>query len=210
MDLNQLRAQRSILESQLNMYLSYQNGYEKEITATRGRLLRIMYKEYALETDVTLKASIKNSINREKQNHITQLNNRISLNKKNSNGLMHQIPKELAFKYRKLATNLKSIKLEQGLQNKAVAAGKVGINAASLTASALKVPIVTTMKFTSKVLPTIGKIAIQPLQIPTMLFSKLINPDKKYTGYTVTHLGEQLGIIMKDCMNKTADAVRKL
>lgn len=209
-DINILRSKRMVLETELSNYLKDSAYYEKEITATRGRLLRILYQEYKMETNPNNKVTIQNEINFQKKCHLEQLNKRISKNKTNSKSVLHQIPNELAFKFKKLSANINSIKNSQNVSDTMANAAKVGGNVISIAGSIAKVPISVALNLGSFIAPYIGTLLVQPLQIPVMYFSKLINPDSKYNGKTITNLGKFLGKTTSQALNLVEKGVRKI
>lgn len=209
-DLNVLRSKKVILETELSDYLKNSDYYEKEITATRGRLLRILYQEYKLETDPNNKIAIQNEINFQKKCHLKQLNKRITKNKTNSKSISHQIPNELALKFKKLATNINSIKSSQTKSEVIGNIVRTGGNVISIAGSIAKIPISVTLNIGSTLAPYIGKLLVQPIQIPVMYFSKLINPDSKYNGKTITNIGAFLGKTTQQMLELVDKGVRKI
>lgn len=209
-DLNVLRSKKVILEAELSSYLEDSAYYEKEITATRGRLLRILYQEYKLEPDPNNKIAIQNEINFQNKRHLEQLNKRINKNKTNSKSISHQIPSELALKFKKLTTNINSIKNSQTKKEGIANVVKVGGNVISIASSIAKVPISVALNLGSSLAPYIGKLLVQPLQIPVMYFSKLINPDSKYNGKKITNVGEFLGKTTQQILELVDKGVRKI
>jgi len=210
MDINVVRNKKAILQTELANYLTNPVAYQKEITATRGRLLRVLQQEYKLEPDPNIKNSIMNEINTQSRLHTDQLNNRISKNKNGNKSMVRQIPNEVALKFRKLSTNIKAIKnsknVGEGLINSAKAVG----NTISMAGSIAKVPIVGAIKLGGKVAPTVGKILVSPLHIPAVLFSKIINPDSKYNGRMINNMGNFLGKEVAEVLKLVEQGVKKL
>lgn len=210
MDINVVRSKKAILQTELANYLTNPAVYQKEITATRGRLLRVLQQEYKLEPDPNIKQSIMNEINTQSRLHTDQLNNRISKNKDDNKSMVRQIPNEVALKFRKLSTNIKAIKnsknVGEGLVNSAKAVG----NTISMAGSIAKVPIVGAIKLGGKVAPTVGKILVSPLHIPAVLFSKIINPDSKYNGRMINNMGNFLGKEVAEVLKLVEQGVKKL
>ena len=85
MSLQEVRNQRIYLQSQLKNYLNDPITNEKEITITRGRILRAYVKEYNLETDLGVKARIQTLIRQEADLHKSQVNERIKKVKADKN-----------------------------------------------------------------------------------------------------------------------------
>lgn len=210
MDINIVRSKKAILQTELANYLTNPVAYQKEITATRGRLLRILQQEYKLEPDPNIKNSIMNEINTQSRLHTNQLNNRISKNKNDNKSMVRQIPNEVALKFRKLSTNIKAIKnsknVGEGLINSTKAVG----NTISMVGSIAKVPLVGTIKLGGKVAPTVGKILVSPLNIPAVLFSKIINPDSKYNGRIINSMGNFLGKEVTEVLKLVEQGVKKI
>ena len=209
MDINVVRSKKTYLQTELANYLRDPVKYQKEITVTRGRLIRILNKEYNLETDVSIKNSIKNEIRRELENHKLQVNNRIS--KQNvKESMFKQIPRELGLKYRKVCANLKSIKYGNGKKEKIGGGFKAAGNVLSMGGTVLKVPIVGALKIGKGVSSTVGKIVVCPLHVPAYLFSKIINPDCKYNGRTINNMGNFLGKQVGNILDLAEQGVRRL
>lgn len=210
MDINIIRNKKVILQTELSNYLINPSFYQKEITVTRGRLLRVLQQEYKLETDPYIKNSIMNEINIQQRLHTEQLNNRIYKSKNDNQSMIRQIPNEVVLKFKKLSTNIKSIinskNVSDGLVNSAKAAG----NALSIAGSILKVPMVSAIKLGGKVAPTVGKILVSPLHIPAALFSKIINPDSKYNGRMINNMGNFLGKEVAEVLKLVEQGVKKL
>jgi hypothetical protein len=53
-------------------------------------------------------------------------------------------------------------------------------------------------------------IAVQPLQVPAYLFTKLINPYAKYNGQVITNMGRQVGNLVSDGLNMSNEAIRRI
>jgi len=210
MTLETIRNKRMLLEEELSQYIQDPANNQKNITVTRGRLLRALHAEYKLETDQNTKDSIKQKIDIETKKHREQLNNRISLNKNQNRSLVTQIPKELGLKFRKLSANVEKISesksVSEGLVNTARSVGDV----TSIATTVAKVPVVTVIKLGSAVAPTFGKLLVQPLQVPGYLFSKVINPNSTYNGQTITNMGAFLGKQVANILNATANGIKRL
>lgn len=210
MDINVIRAKKSILLNELANYLTNPNAYQKEITVTRGRLLRVLNQEYNLEVDANIKNSIMNEINNQSRLHIDQLNNRISKNKDGSKTMVRQIPNELGLKFRKLSTNIKKLRNSKSVKDGLINGGKVVGNTISMVGSVLKVPSVAAIKLGSKIAPTVGKIVVSPLHIPAVLFSKIINPDSKYNGQLINNMGNFLGKEVGEVLQIFEEGVKRM
>lgn len=209
MDLAEIRARKAQAQADLNSYLVDAKKYQKEITVTRGRLLRLLYKEYKLETDVGLKNTIKNEIRTQLGLHKVQLSNRIK-NQNVKESMFKQIPRELGLKFKKVVANIKNIKYGSTGQEKVGSGLKVLGNALSMGGTVLKVPVVGALKLGGAISSTVGKIMLCPLHIPTFFFSKIINPDKKYTGQAINNMGNGLGKQISNILKLTEQGIRKL
>jgi len=210
MDINVIRNKKVILQTELSNYLTNPVLYQKEITVTRGRLLRVLQQEYKLEPDPNIKSSIMNEINMESQLHHNQLNSRISKNKNDNKSMVRQIPNEVGLKFRKLATNVNAIKNSKNIGEGLINTAKVAGNTISIAGSVAKVPLVGAIKLGEKVAPTVGKILVSPLHIPAALFSKIINPDSKYNGRMINSMGNFLGKEVAEVMKLVEQGVKKL
>lgn len=183
MSLQEVRNQRIYLQSQLKNYLNDPIINEKEITITRGRILRAYVKEYNLETDLGVKARIQTLIRQEADLHKSQVNERIKKVKADKNiSVVNQISNELVLKFRRLATNARSV-VESRSNGELIknATNTVG-NTLSLGATALKAPIMAVLRLSSYGIQYATRLAVQPLHIPAYLFSKIINPEGSYQG----------------------------
>ena len=172
MSLQEVRNQRIYLQSQLKNYLNDPIINEKEITITRGRILRAYVKEYNLETDLGVKARIQTLIRQEADLHKSQVNERIKKVKADKNiSVVNQISNELVLKFRRLATNARSV-VESRSNGELIknATNTVG-NTLSLGATALKAPIMAVLRLSSYGIQYATRLAVQPLHIPAYLFS---------------------------------------
>lgn len=211
MNLQDIRNQRIYLQSQLKNYLNDPITNEKEITITRGRILRAYVKEYNLETDLGVKARIQTLIRQEADLHKNQVNERIKRVKADKNiNVVNQISNELALKFRRLATNARSV-VESRSNGELIknATNTVG-NTLSLGATALKVPIMGVLRLSSYGIQYAAHLAVQPLHIPVYLFSKIINPDGNYQGKMINNMGKFLGDELSLLLRQTEKGVRKI
>ena len=211
MSLQEVRNQRIYLQSQLKNYLNDPIINEKEITITRGRILRAYVKEYNLETDLGVKARIQTLIRQEADLHKSQVNERIKKVKADKNiSVVNQISNELALKFRKLATNARSV-VESRTNGELIknATNTVG-NTLSLGATALKAPIMVVLRLSSYGIQYAARLAVQPLHIPVYLFSKIINPEGSYQGKMINNMGKILGDELSLLLRQTEKGVRKI
>lgn len=211
MSLQEVRNQRIYLQSQLKNYLNDPITNEKEITITRGRILRAYVKEYNLETDLGVKARIQTLIRQEADLHKNQVNERIKKVKADKNiSVVNQISNELALKFRRLATNARSV-VESRSNGELIknATNTVG-NTLSLGATALKAPIMAVLRLSSYGIQYAARLAVQPLHIPVYLFSKIINPEGSYQGKMINDMGKFLGDELSLLLRQTEKGVRKI
>ena len=211
MSLQEVRNQRIYLQSQLKNYLNDPIINEKEITITRGRILRAYVKEYNLETDLGVKARIQTLIRQEADIHKSQVNESIKKVKADKNiSVVNQISNELALKFRRLATNARSVVESRSncelIKN---ATNTVG-NTLSLGATALKAPIMAVLRLSSYGIQYATRLAVQPLHIPAYLFSKIINPEGSYQGKMINNMGKILGDELSLLLRQTEKGVRKI
>lgn len=211
MSLQEVRNQRIYLQSQLKNYLNDPIINEKEITITRGRILRAYVKEYNLETDLGVKARIQTLIRQEADLHKSQVNERIKKVKADKNiSVVNQISNELVLKFRRLATNARSV-VESRTNGELIknATNTVG-NTLSLGATALKAPIMVVLRLSSYGIQYAARLAVQPLHIPVYLFSKIINPEGSYQGKMINNMGKILGDELSLLLRQTEKGVRKI
>lgn len=211
MSLQEVRNQRIYLQSQLKNYLNDPITNEKEITITRGRILRAYVKECNLETDLGVKARIQTLIRQEADLHKSQVNERIKKVKADKNiSVVNQISNELALKFRRLATNARSV-VESRTNGELIknATNTVG-NTLSLGATALKAPIMVVLRLSSYGIQYAARLAVQPLHIPVYLFSKIINPEGSYQGKMINDMGKILGDELSLLLRQTEKGVRKI
>ncbi len=211
MSLQEVRNQRIYLQSQLKNYLNDPITNEKEITITRGRILRAYVKEYNLETDLGVKARIQTLIRQEADLHKSQVNERIKKVKADKNiSVVNQISNELVLKFRRLATNARSV-VESRSNGELIknATNTVG-NTLSLGATALKAPIMAVLRLSSYGIQYVTRLAVQPLHIPVYLFSKIINPEGSYQGKMINNMGKILGDELSLLLRQTEKGVRKI
>lgn len=211
MSLQEVRNQRIYLQSQLKNYLNDPIINEKEITITRGRILRAYVKEYNLETDLGVKTRIQTLIRQEADLHKSQVNERIKKVKADKNiSVVNQISNELVLKFRRLATNARSV-VESRSNGELIknATNTVG-NTLSLGATALKAPIMVVLRLSSYGIQYAARLAVQPLHIPVYLFSKIINPEGSYQGKMINNMGKILGDELSLLLRQTEKGVRKI
>ena len=211
MNLTEVRNQRIALQAELTNYLTNPNENEREITVTRGRILRTYVREYNLENDPAVKARIQFLLRQEADNHKNQVNNRIRKVKTNKDiSVVNQISNELGLKFRKLATNMRLAREGQTMtetaENMMYALG----NTASITGTVLKAPVMATLRLSSLGIQYAAQLAVQPLHIPVYLFSKIIKPDGQYQGKIVNGMGKFLGTELSLLIRQIEKGVRRI
>lgn len=211
MSLTEVRNQRIALQAELANYLNNPNENEREITITRGRVLRAFVKEYNLENDPAIKARIQFLIRQEADVHKNQVNTRIKKVKANKDiNVANQISNELGLKFRKLATNIRLAREGQTMtetaENMMYALG----NTASIAGTALKVPIMATLRLSGLGINYAARLAVQPLHIPGYLFSKIIKPDGHYQGKIINDMGNFLGTELSELLKQIEKGVRRI
>lgn len=210
MDLNTVRNKRIMEQNNLNYYLSNPTNFQKEIIASRGRLIKLLYQEHALETNVQNKIAIQNEIYNQSRVHKLLLNNRISNTKVSNNNFANQITSEVALKFRKATVDFRAMKnadnFTDGLKSGVKGVGSV----ISAVGSATKVPIVTTLKLLEKLSPVVCKLLVQPLQIPGYLFSMIINPEHKYNGEMINNMGKVIGEGISEILKVTETGIKRI
>ena len=211
MNLTEVRNQRIALQAELANYLTNPNENEREITVTRGRILRTYVREYNLENDPAVKARIQFLLRQEADNHKNQVNNRIRKVKTNKDiSVVNQISNELGLKFRKLATNMRLAREGQTMtetaENMMYALG----NTASITGTVLKAPVMATLRLSSLGIQYAAQLAVQPLHIPVYLFSKIIKPDGQYQGKIVNGMGKFLGTELSLLIRQIEKGVRRI
>ena len=211
MNLTEVRNQRIALQAELTNYLTNPNENEREITVTRGRILRTYVREYNLENDPAIKARIQFLLRQEADNHKNQVNNIIRKVKTNKDiSVVNQISNELGLKFRKLATNMRLAREGQTMtetaENMMYALG----NTASITGTVLKAPVMATLRLSSLGIQYAAQLAVQPLHIPVYLFSKIIKPDGQYQGKIVNGMGKFLGTELSLLIRQIEKGVRRI
>ena len=183
-----------------------------EITYNRGKLISEMKKELkGLNPSDLMAVSLKKrDISMELIKHKGQINNRKIETLKNEPKAYIQIPKEIGLKIRKTAVTISQIvNSETGLERVKHSTELVG-NIASAALSVAKIPTLITMKVIEKTLPMLGLIAISPMHMFGLCFSKLINPDSPYNEKTINNIGKGIGNFLAECTAKTAEALKRM
>ena len=206
-DLPYVQGKISELNNSLNKLLLDPVKNAKEITYTRGKLLKYMSQEIDLIQDSTLKQQKKSLFSFEINRHKQQLSTRIYSNKKSEN---NRISTELGLKIEKTINSYKQISLssnKQELTNNIL--NSVG-NTISTAGSALKVPAIGVTKVLKSGAKLTSKILTAPLHIQAYLLSKLINPNAPYKGMVVGSMSNELEKLIRATMEKQEEIIRRI
>lgn len=101
--------------------------------------------------------------------------------------------KRNADRKKELKANIKDFKKADGVLAKIGQGAKVGLSGFRVATGLATTPIIIALDELGKAMPKIGRLIVQPLQIPTFLFSKAFSTKSKYNGKTITNCGESLG-----------------
>ena len=194
----------------LNTLLNNDNSLPNQITVARGRLIVALNREYAAATDPAIKNDLQNEIKNEMIIHHQQLNDRLMSTKQNNQNLGLQVANEIGLKARKIANSIHQLQMSETPGEYLANSAKIVGNTLSTAFSVVKAPIVISLNLVGMAAPIVGTIAVQPLQIPAYLFSKIINPDGQYNGQVITNMGRELGNIVSNGINLSADAIRRV
>lgn len=205
-DLPYVQSKIASLNSELNRLMLDPVKNAKEITYTRGKLLKYMRQEIDLTTDPQLKTQKGRLLNFELNKHKQQLTTRIKTNKVSNN----KISNEIGLKIKKTINSYKQIPLSN--DKKELTANIVNSfgNTLSTAGSILKVPAIGITKVLKSGAKITAKILTSPLHIYGYLFSKLINPNSPYKGMVVNNMSEGLESIIKNAMEKQEQVIRRM
>lgn len=205
-DLSYVQSKIASLNSELNRLMLDPVKNAKEITYTRGKLLKYMRQEIDLTTDPQLKTQKGRLLNFELNKHKQQLTTRIKTNKVSNN----KISNEIGLKIKKTINSYKQIPLSN--DKKELTANIVNSfgNTLSTAGSILKVPAIGITKVLKSGAKITAKILTSPLHIYGYLFSKLINPNSPYKGMVVNNMSEGLESIIKNAMEKQEQVIRRM
>ena len=186
------------------------SGDPVAITHTRGRYIRALTNDIKITDNEQLKNNLIEELSMQRHLHQQQLNTRLATAKSSPNNTLSQVTNEFAIKINKIANNISQVASSrngfEGVQNSFRLIG----NITSTVFTVAKLPIVASLRLTGVVLPVVASIAVQPIQIPAYLFSKIINPDAPYNGHNITEFGHEFGRIIGNGLNVTADIVRRI
>jgi hypothetical protein len=196
--------------NELNALLSNPDARPAQITAARGRYIVALNRDIRNTNDPQTINKLKNEARIQMENHQMQLNNRIN-QAKHSNGFAStQIVSEVALKNRKIANSARQFASSSSASEYAINGARVVGNTVSAAFSVAKAPLMATIRLASLAAPVLTTIAVQPLQIPAYLFTKLINPDAKYNGMIITNMGRQVGILVSNGLNMSNEVIRRI
>jgi len=117
-------------------------------------------------------------INQVVRNHQAYINTQLQANKNRSGGKKPSITKELGLKIRRLSTRASEVNMATGTATKK----DIVKDAASLTGSVLKVPVLAT----TKVLSAVGPLAITLLSLPVVMLASVAHIGiDVYNGKTI-------------------------
>ncbi len=189
--------------------LQSENATPAQITAARGRLIVSLNRDLRDTNDVQTINRLRNEIRNEMALHQNQLNSRLQETKTNHN-FGTQMINEIHLKNRKVANNIRQFNMSEIPSEYIVNGTRIVGNTMSTAFSIAKTPIVATLRLASLAAPVLTSIAVQPLQIPAYLFSKLVNPNSKYNGQIITNMGKELGYLISDGLELSSEIVRRI
>ena len=183
---------------------------QKQITYTRGRLIRQLNYDIKNSTDQNLIQQLSSRLQVELNTHQQQLNSRLSYLRNNRNNILSQVTQEVGLKANKVATNIRTIASANNNSVKAANGAAVIGNVVSTTFSVAKLPIIATLRLTSLALPMVGTLMVQPLHLLGVPFSMLIVPDHKYNGSNINNFGRHIGEALANVCNVAEQGIRRI
>lgn len=183
---------------------------QRQITYTRGRLIRQLNHDIKNNTDQNLIQQLSSRLQVELNAHQQQLNSRLDYLKNNRNNILAQVTQEVEVKANKVATNTKIIANSNNNSVKAANGAAVIGNVVSTAFSVAKLPIIATLRLTSLALPTVCTLMVQPLHLVGMPFSMLIVPDHKYNGSNINNFGRHIGEALANVCNVAEQGIRRI
>ena len=163
------------------------NNDSKNILYCRGKYLYALKQAHKLNPSgilppmVTGRSSniaLTAEINQVARNHQAYINSQLQANKRRSDGKNPSITKELGLKIRRLSTRVKEVNMSTGTAKKS----DIVKDAASLTGSVLKVPVLAT----TKVVSTVGPLAVTLLSLPVVMLASAAHISiDVYNGKTI-------------------------
>lgn len=121
-----------------------------------------------------------------------------------------QIADEINLKDRRLVNSARQFAQSENVSEYMVNGARVIGNTISTAFSVAKTPLMATVRLASLATPVLTTIAVQPLHIPTYLFTKLINPDARYNGQIVTRMGREIGNVISSGLNVSNEVIRRI
>lgn len=106
-----------------------------------------------------------------------------------------------------LNKNVENLKEADGIIPKIGYGAAIGLSGFRVATGAVTTPLIIALEKLGQKLPQIGKLIVQPLQIPTFLFSKAFSTKSKYNGKTITNCGETLGDLIGGLSKVSSRAV---
>jgi len=195
------------LDHDLNILLTTPGADQKEITFCRGKLVRKTQQLYELTNNLTQRNIIEQSIKNQLKGFNLHLRQRI---KHQKTVQKYSITRELGLKRKMATTSFKQVfhsgDLGEGLTNLGLAT-KDTISA-SLTLA--KYPA----KLAIKILGHGGRLICKSFAVQGHLlvypFYKVINPSGKYSGKTISKLGNGLEKVVVQIVTKTEDMIIRM
>jgi len=183
---------------------------QRQITYTRGRLIRQLNFDIKNTNDQNLIQQLNRRLEFELNVHQQQLNSRLDNIRNNSQNIVSQVTQEVGLKANKVATNIRTIANASNNSVKVANGAAVMGNLMSTTFSVAKLPIIATLRLTSLALPMIGTLMVQPLHLLGMPFSMLIVPDHKYNGSNINNFGRHIGETLATVCNVAEQGIRRI
>lgn len=198
------------LIDELNYLENEPYNNQRQITYTRGRLIRQLKRDIKNTDDQNLIQQCNRRLEYELNIHQQQLNSRLYNLRNNRQDIVSQVTQEIGLKTNKVATNIRIISNTNNNSIKAANGAAVIGNLMSTTFSAAKLPIIATLRLASLALPTVGTLMVQPLHLLGMPFSMLIVPDHKYNGSNINNFGRHVGEALAAVCNVAEQGIRRI
>lgn len=198
------------LIDELNYLENEPYNNQRQITYTRGRLIRQLKRDIKNTDDQNLIQQCNRRLEYEINIHQQQLNSRLYNLRNNRQDIVSQVTQEIGLKTNKVATNIRIISNANNNSIKAANGAAVIGNLMSTTFSAAKLPIIATLRLASLALPTVGTLMVQPLHLLGMPFSMLIVPDHKYNGSNINNFGRHVGEALAAVCNVAEQGIRRI
>lgn len=206
-DLPYVQRRIAELNTILNRLLLEPIQNEKEISYTRGKLLKYMKHEIDLTQDPNLNQQQNILLNFEINKHKQQLTNRIRSNKRSNH---NKISTEIGLKIQRTVSSYKQVALSNNKKELVGNIAKSTGNTISTIGSIAKIPTIGVTKILKASSKLTAKILTLPLHIPNYLFSKLINPEAPYKGMVVKNISHGLEELLKVAMEKQEEIIRRI